>query len=214
VLVALLAVSVLGAGACSSGSAKQALPPAPTSVTSTTEAFAPTTTAFTTTTPAATTTTTPVATTTTPPLHVVDLADCPRDNPNTSLTRLNTGPDVEQELVPIEALNVRICKYGPVGKSQRLLGISWLALSVAAAFRAETNGLTTTTEPGVVCTGPTQKDTSFFLTFAVDTKTVNLYAGGCPTIASNGTLTAPVSAQWYSELARYTNHVTVAPKAP
>jgi hypothetical protein len=210
VLATFLAVVVLGAAACSSGSSKPALPTLPTA------AFATVTTAFATTTiPPSTTTTTPVATTTTPPLHVVDLADCPRDNPSTALTRLNAGPsDVATDLVPIDALNVRACKYGPIRKASRLLGISWLALSVAGTFTADTNKLVPTTRPGFTCTGPTQKDTSFFLTFAVDAQTTNLYVGGCPTIVSNGTLTAPASAEWYSELAHYTNHVSVTPKAP
>jgi hypothetical protein len=209
VIGASVGLLVLCASACSGGSSKPALPTLPTA------AFAPATTAFaTTTSPPSTTTTTPVATTTTPPLRVVDLADCPRDNPNNALTRLNAGPsDVATDLVPIDALNVRVCKYGPVGKAPRLLGISWLALSVARTFTADTNNLPTT-GPGVTCTGPTQSATSFFLTFAVDTQTTNLYAGGCPIIVSNGTLTAPASAEWYSELAQYTNHASVTPKAP
>jgi hypothetical protein len=109
---------------------------------------------------------------------------------------------------------VRICKYAPVGTAPRLLGISWLALSVARMFTADTNKLAQTTGPGVTCTGATKNATSFYLTFAVDTQTTNLYAGGCPIIVSNGTLTAPASAEWYGELARYSNNVSVTPKAP
>ena len=139
-------------------------------------------------------------------------------DPSTELTRLNTDPDVARDLVPIDALNVRICKYA-AGKDPSLLGISWLALSEAAAFGAETNRLPSTTEPGttepgVTCTGATQESVSFLLTFAVDTQTVNLYAGGCPPTVSNGTLTAPVTRQWYRDLARYASHADLASQAP
>ena len=99
--------------------------------------------------------------------------------------------------MPIDALNVRFCKYGPVGKTVRLLGISWLALSVAKNFTADTNQLAPATGPGAACTDPAQQATSYFVTFAVDTQTTNLYVGGCPTTVSNGTLTAPASAEWY-----------------
>src|SRR4029077_8298999 len=185
------------------------------------------TTAIATSTTVTTTTTTPVVTTTTTPLHVVDLGGCPVGDPSAELTRLNTGPDLARDLVPIDALNVRICKYA-AGKDPSLLGISWLALSEAAAFAAETNGLPSTiepgttdpttepgtTEPGVPCTGATQESVSYLLTFAVDTQTVNLYAGGCPPTVSNGTLTAPATRQWYRDLARYASPADLASQAP
>jgi len=192
--VAVLVVLVSG---CSSGGGKHA---SPTTVAATRTS---------------TSTTAPLATTTTAPAHVVDLAVCPKDSPRTSaLTVLNAGADVGRVLVPIDALNVRVCKYGRVGSSVRLLGVSWLALSVAAAFVTDTNELTSTTGPELECDGPTQRSTSFFVTFAVDAQTVALYAGGCPPVVSNGTLTAKVSAQWYGELTGYTNHVRVTPPAP
>lgn len=205
---------VLIAGACSSGGTKHALPTSPTPPTSTA-----TTAVVSTTSSTSTTTTTPVVTTTTEPLHVVDLAGCPPDSPDADLTRLNAEPDAATDLVPIDALNVRICKYGPAKSRPRLLGITWLALSEAAAFGTETNQLvsgdvTTTTRAGTTCTNPAQESTSFLLTFAVDTQTVNLYAGGCPPIVSNGTLTAPATAQWYGDLTRYASHAGVAAKAP
>jgi hypothetical protein len=160
-------------------------------------------------------------------LHVVDLGGCPVGDPSTELTGLNTGPDLARDLVPIDPLNVRICKYA-AGKDPSLLGISWLALSEAAAFAAETNGLPSTTEPGttepttepgttepgVTCTGATQDSVAYLLTFAVDTQTVNLYAGGCPPTVSNGTLTAPVTRQWYRDLARYASPADLASQGP
>jgi hypothetical protein len=213
---ALLAALALAAGACSSGSAKHALPPTPTTLPTASTAFATSTTAT------STTTTTPVVTTTTTPLHVVDLGGCPVGDPSTELTRLNTGPDLARDLVPIDALNVRICKYA-AGKDPSLLGISWLALSEAAAFAAQTNGLPATTEPGttepttepgVTCTGATQDSVAYLLTFAIDTQTVNLYAGGCPPTVSNGTLTAPVTRLWYRDLARYASPADLASQGP
>jgi hypothetical protein len=168
----------------------------------------------TTTTSAPTTTTTiPIVTTTTAPVRVADLSACPKDNPDSGLTRLNAGSDLTTDLVPIDALNVRICKYRAVGNTAPLLGISWLALSVAQSFTADTNQLRSAGGPNVACTKSAPK-TSFFLTFAVDAQAVNLYAGGCPAIVSNGTLTARMSARWRRELAQYTNQVRVTPAAP
>ena len=197
---ALLAGLALVAGACSSGE-KHALPTSPTPPTSTaTTAFATTTSS------ASTTTTTPVVTTTTAPVRVVDLGGCPADNPDTDLSRLNAETDVASDLVPIDALNVRICKYAPPGSRPHLLGISWLALSEASAFAADTNKLetnnpTSTTQSSASCSASAKESVSFLVTFAVDTQTVNLYAGGCPPTVSNGTLTAPATTQWYSDLA-------------
>jgi len=214
---ALLAALALAAGACSSGGAKHALPPTPTTLPTATTAFATSTTGT------STTTTTPVVTTTTAPLQVVDLGGCPVGDPSTELTRLNTSPDAARDLVPIDALNVRICKYA-AGKDTTLLGISWLALSEAAAFGAETNRLPSTTEPGttepgttepgVTCTGASQESIAYLLTFAVDTQTVNLYAGGCPPTVSNGTLTAPATRQWYRDLTRYASPAGLAAPTP
>jgi hypothetical protein len=112
--------------------------------------------------------------------------------------------------VPIDALNIRVCEYARSGSGPRLTRLSWLALSVARAFEAETNRLGSASDPAAECAGTPREKTSFLLTFAVDTETVNLDVGGCPVTASNGLLTVPVSARWYTELEQYTNDEAAA----
>jgi hypothetical protein len=192
-IVAALIV-VLCAGACSGKST--ARPTEPTGLATTTTI---------TSTGTSVSTTIPVATTTAPPLDVVDLAACPRDYPSASPSTSTTIGDLTQRLVPIDALNIRVCEYARSGSAPRLTRLSWLALSVARAFEAETNRLVSASEPAADCAGTPREGTLFLLTFAVDTETVNLTVGGCPVSASNGVLTAPVSARWYADLEQYTN---------
>jgi len=149
-------------------------------------------------------TTIPVATTTAPPLDVVDLSACPKEYPNASPSTSITE-DLSQRLVPIQALNIRVCEYAQSGSSSRLTRLSWLALSVARAFEADTNRLVSASaEPTADCAGTLREGNSYLLTFAVDTEAVNVFVGECPVTASNGLLTVPVSARWYAELERYT----------
>jgi hypothetical protein len=202
---ACLAIFVLSVSGCSSGGGEHS---------SASTAFATTTVPRETTTIPLATTTIPFATTTSPPLRVVDLAVCPKEEPKISLTAVNPGIDLAQMLVPIDALNVRVCKYTLAGSAARLSSVSWLALSVTKAFEAQTNRLSWTPEPAVACAGSGTQSTSYFLTFAVDTQTVDLHVGGCPMTVSNGPLTASVSAKWYSDLMRYTNSVKIAAPVP
>jgi hypothetical protein len=158
------------------------------------------------------TTTVPFATTTMPTLRVEDLSVCPKEFPDVSQSVPNPAIDLTQVLVPIDALNVRLCKYGRAGSRSRLSGVSWLALSAAEAFASETNQLTSTTEPAVAC-ARSVPSFSYFLTFAVDTETVDLYTEGCPTTVTNGAVTANVSPRWYSDLTRDANNEAIAPGA-
>ena len=198
-LIGAAAIALLCAAGCSSGSTARRTEP--------TE-LAPTTTMAATETSVSTTI--PVATTTAPPLDVVDLSACPREypkaSPSTSITE-----DLSQRLVPIDALNIRVCQYAQSGKASRLTRLSWLALSVAKAFETETNRLVSvSSEPAAECAGTPRQGASFLLTFAVDTEAVNVFVGDCPVTASNGLLTVPVSARWYADFERYTNDETTA----
>ena len=210
-IAALLSIFALCASGCSGGggnhSSSTTVP-----VVTTTVPFATTTVPFVTTTVPVVTTTVPFATTTVPMLQVEDLSVCPKEFPDVSQSVPNPAIDLTKVLVPIDALNVRLCKYGRTGSRSRLSGVSWLALSAAKAFASETNQLTSTTEPAVAC-ARSAPSFSYFVTFAVDTKTVDLYAEGCPATVTNGAVTANASPRWYSDLTRYANNEATAPGA-
>jgi hypothetical protein len=196
-MVAGAMVALCAPGCSAKGSAR---PTAPT-------ILAPTTTVVST--DPSVSTTIPVATTTVPPVDVVDLSSCPREYPSTSPST-PTATELSQRLVPIDALNIRVCEYARSGSTSHVTGISWLALSVARAFEAETNRLATASETPAACTGTKREATAFLLTYAVDAESVNVNVGDCPLTASNGPLTVPVSARWYADLVRYASAATIS----
>jgi len=148
-----------------------------------------------------TTTSVPLLPSTTLATQVASLAGCPGTPPDVSADAPATTPDLTQQLVPIDALNVRLCRYDRAGSRWHAQGITWLALSVASEFEHRTNALSTP-RPAFPCT-ETAKSTWYLLTFARDTKTADLLAGGCPVTVSNGAMTKNVTAAWYSELTKY-----------
>jgi hypothetical protein len=167
----------------------------------------------------ATTSSTAKTRTTVSPRHAVaDLARCPRRYPPESLTVLNKGVrGLGVRLVPITALNVRICEYanGALVRSEILLP------AIAIPFGQATNLLKSLTphEPVVRCfapqgpTGPTSSPASFVVTFASDSRQVTLSGGTDPCDGSfgltNGIFNAATTGTWVTELEHYTIGSTV-----
>jgi hypothetical protein len=100
------------------------------------------------------------------------------------------------KLVPITALNVRVCRYG---RNERLLGRGVLVRPLAAQFEDETNRLPTF--PPSASEPPCPIVPRFFLvTFASDREQVTIGdPGGCHGV-TNGDLDANPTANWRGEL--------------
>lgn len=146
-------------------------------------------------------TTTAATTTTVSVSHdVANLASCPATIPLTTLNGGATGLD--KKLVPIAALNVRVCRYESTGR--RLLGAATLEPLVAATFEDATNRLPTLTGPLPDCPRPPASSPHFFLTFASDSQRVDLDASPACGVVTNGTLSAYEAAKWVSELTGFT----------
>jgi hypothetical protein len=147
----------------------------------------------------------------TPPRPVPNLEPCPTNNALIRAHTINAGiPKLTHTLVPITALEVRICTYFPDG----VLGeIGLLNAAATARFEAESNQLPTTKLPantpncGVDACGTT-------LIFANSTQHVFVYEGIGPTLhasgnteASNGELAALPTTAWIQDLKANTHPV-------
>jgi hypothetical protein len=157
--------------------------------TSTKEA-APTTTA------ALPATTTRPATTVARP-HVAVTYGCTTGFPRQFLNKLNAGvAGIGTKLVPIQAVNVRVCRYDGHGQ---LVGAGKFPPAAVAAFLAETNRLPK--QAPTNCSGG-NFSRYFFLTFSDGTKkTVSLGEhDGCGAGAGNGSLVVSENAKWANEV--------------
>jgi hypothetical protein len=123
------------------------------------------------------------------------------------LTAFNAGVrGLANRLVPIDALNVRVCRYGRNG---RLVGSAALSPLVTAPFEHETNRLVTNRFGGGSCVSTPPV---YFLTFAGDTQQVSVAdEGECGGYVSNGVRGARTTAKWRNELQRYATASPVRP---
>jgi len=103
-------------------------------------------------------------------------------------------------MVPIEALNVRICDYFGV---PTLHTGAVLRPPAAASFEEETNGLTTTRSVNATCDQMAGAAVDL-VTFASDTQQVSIIVPPCIGSATNGVLWARLTTKWVSEVRRYT----------
>lgn len=177
------ALAVL-AGGCSSGGGKQSAPS--TSASTLTTMLTPTT---------------ATSTTTVSPSHAVaNLGRCPSKYPAESLKSLNAGVQgLGRTLVPIRAMNVRVCRYEAGASSSAVLKAPY-----ATQLEAETNGLHRV-DGGYNC--PPNRPPFFFVTFTNDTQQVDVWeAGGCGFV-TNGVLIASPTSKWRNELRDYTVHL-------
>ncbi len=151
------------------------------------------------------------------PSHVVaGLDGCPQHMPTGPLAKLNAGvPGLDKTLVPIAALNVRICSYdgvfvetgsGIVDVPKRLVGQALLEPSAARRLEVQANRLPQQKGiPGCTPTTPGTRSHFYFLTFANDSQRVDvLERQGCIPGPDNGQFTAIRTTQWDDELRRYT----------
>jgi len=143
----------------------------------------------------------------------LSLGSCPKTEPNTDLTKVNTGvKGLDRVLVPITAVQVRMSRYSLV-PGAGLIGERTLVSSDAARFEAETNRFpaslpTTLPAPppyspsgsqGLVGDEGCMQEWRHLVTFASDSQQVEIYEDGCGAV-SNGVLGAQSTAQWFSEL--------------
>ena len=143
----------------------------------------------------ATTPTTAASSTTVSPSHVVaNLGPCPTTYPQLSV--LNAGSQgLSKRLVPIAALNVRVCR---ITLREGLIGSGVLRTLRAAQFEEETNQLPTIA-PGTPLPGCPATAQVNFVTFASDTRQVSVAEGGCGYV-TNGVLLASPTNKWLNEL--------------
>jgi len=140
-----------------------------------------------------------------------NLGPCPIDNAPVQPRTINAGiPKLTHTLVPITALEVRVCTYFPDG----LLGeAGLLKRAVAAHFEAESNQLPTTKRaPNTLSCGIDACGTT--LIFANGTQHVFVYEAFGPTWhasgnteASNGELAALPTTAWIQDLQANTHRV-------
>jgi hypothetical protein len=148
-----------------------------------------------------------------PGYAVAGFGDCPNQPTTTSVAVLNGGiVGLAQRLVPIEAVNVRICEYdsrwvtGDDVVPGRLAESALLKPLAAREFEAETNRQPTARPGPLGCTGPGGAVVFVFLTFANDSQQVSLalQLGACALPAlSNGYYTAYPTPGWTIDLFRY-----------
>jgi hypothetical protein len=156
----------------------------------------------------ATPSSTAATTTTVSPAHLAtNLGPCPKDDPVSLPGRLNVGiKGLGQKLVPIVALNVRVCRYDPRAPS------TVLKPPDAMRLEAEANRLLIVKDAIRYNCAPTNPP-YFFVTFANDRQQVDVWEdGGCGFI-TNGVLTVSTTTKWRNELQRYTTSSTAATTA-
>jgi hypothetical protein len=136
--------------------------------------------------------------------HVVaHLSSCPATFPSGSLATLNAGiAGLDEQLVPIAAVNVLACTYDDAGA--HLAGAVRLGATVAAPFEGDTNSISRQTLPLPACSPPPPSATSYFLIFASDAQRVRVgVPAGCAGL-TNGVFVAAPAAQWRNQLRLYT----------
>jgi len=132
--------------------------------------------------------------------HVVaDLGACSTNTPG-SLATLNPGVSgVAKKIVPITALNVRVCRYP---RRQHVVETLLSSPTVVAQFEAETNrlpvpppNLNRRLRGGKPCASPSW----YFLTFANDSQRIDVIFDGCR-LVSNGTRDVRPTTRWLNDL--------------
>jgi hypothetical protein len=159
-----------------------------------------------------------------PPPLVPALGPCPKRDPTSSagasLSRMNAGVQrLDQHLVPIEALAVRVCEYIINGAPTGLVASGALTLSAARLLANETNRLPRYRgQPNCYGPSPTASAYSVFVaTFASGSQQVDVEAASeCGGEVWNGPLFAHPSAKWFNDLQRSTPcpALTTGPGAP
>jgi hypothetical protein len=145
---------------------------------------------------------------------VAALGPCPVHDVTTNLGALNRGvAGLGKRLVPIDAVNVRICEYdshwidGSHVVPGNLVESALLKPRAARRFEAETNRQPPTDVPGPSgCTGAGGGALFFVLTFANDSQRTSLawQDTSCgPVPVSNGHFAAYASSAWSIDLFRY-----------
>jgi len=113
--------------------------------------------------------------------------------PDKSLAAINAGvAGLSKELVPITALKVRLCNYGPM----RQLASSALGQSIGAARLAtEANGFRQFSPPRFL--GCHEMDVTLLI-FASESQQVSIETYGCGgvNVATNGVLTVRPTTTW------------------
>jgi len=153
-----------------------------------------------TTTNVSTSTTAATSTTVSPSQVIAYRSKCPSIAPSESLSAINARVSgLGTKLVPFAALSVRICGYAAAGQ----LGGSVLVKPTAAAqFERETNLLR---PPPRLFNGNCGGVSPFLVIFASDTEQVDVADVACGSLdATNGVFSALPTAEWLSELGRYT----------
>jgi hypothetical protein len=160
------------------------------------------------------------------PLDVAaNLAPCPKTYPSATLISPNANlAGRGTRIVPIEALNVRICKYATTASSAQrhlpaeLIGSALLKPPAAAAFADETNRLPIVPRRNFGCGSvsgaePIGPGPTFVLAFAGHSQQFTLIEdfarsgtsrpSAC--VVDNGVISARPTTKWSNELQRYTN---------
>lgn len=129
--------------------------------------------------------------------HLVSrLGACPSNYPvGTPLQSLNAGVrSLKRQLVPIAALNVRICEYS---HREALIGHARLLPVAAAKLHDETNEVSDADVPF----GCPAEAYWMLVTFANDAQQENLsLTSGCGDVTSNGALSVSPTERWLSDL--------------
>jgi hypothetical protein len=143
-----------------------------------------------------------------PPHVVAKLGSCPPTRPVLSLTKLpSVVESLRHTLVPIAALNVRICEYSGIPIRLERLGQVVVPANVKS-LEDTANRLPRSTD--ATCDQP--DGAPFYLvTFANDARQVNISEDACGFL-SNGVRVATSNAKWLEALHRYTS--TYAPTMP
>ena len=130
---------------------------------------------------------------------VADPAPCAKTYPSTPLTTLNAGVvGLDRELVPIGALKVRLCSYGPDGLLDGGKGV--LTPLAAGHLEVETNGLASFRPPSTGSAGSRCIDGDRSLSTFVGRQQVTLATSGCGVaVTTNGVLYAHPTPKWLTE---------------
>jgi hypothetical protein len=151
------------------------------------------------------------ATRTPPGPDAIGLGACPSSIAVATLRRPNADmPGITTRLVPIEATEVRVCKYATsvdrsdvgLAVDSRLLSSAFVTSADAAQFTDETNRLA----PYKGRTGPSPPSfTTYVLTFANATKRVNVLDAVDAAPPRNGRFVAVATPQWQAQVSAFAN---------
>jgi hypothetical protein len=155
------------------------------------------------------TTASSTATTTTTVSHshvVANLGPCPKRLLPTSLAEENYYVrGLYKTLVPIRALNARVCQYSVVN---RLVGSKVLGRSVSTQFLDETNRLSSA-PPGPPRSCPQTRPT-FLVIFANNIQRVSIVSYQCGDVV-NGAIPVPPTRKWFNDLLNYASRGGTGP---